>query len=180
MRWVQLAMMNLAIDRWAQFGGFAVLLSFCMPAYAGWTIEVWVAAGLFDEKIMSSSRHGSSLKLDAEDLEVAGLGGYALGAAGDDESGDRQVGMVWWLFVLCVSACRRICSLSFWVALSTLLQIMSSSRHGSSLKLDAEDLEVAGLGGYALGAAGDDESGDRQVGGWCCCHLVCPPGMFDY
>jgi hypothetical protein len=32
------------------------------------------------------------------------------------------------------------------------------------LKLDAEDLEVAGLGGYALGAAGDDESGDRQVG----------------
>jgi hypothetical protein len=41
---------------------------------------------------------------------------------------------------------------------------LSSSRHGSSLKLDAEDLEVAGLGGYALGSAGDDESGDRQVG----------------
>jgi hypothetical protein len=31
------------------------------------------------------------------------------------------------------------------------------------LKLDAEDLEVAGLGGYALGAAGDDDSNDRQV-----------------
>jgi hypothetical protein len=52
-----------------------------------------VAAGiLFDEQMMSSSS-----KLDAEGLEVAGLGGYALGAAGDDESGDRQVGVVWWV-----------------------------------------------------------------------------------
>jgi hypothetical protein len=32
--------------------------------------------------------------LDAEDLEVAGLGGYALGAAGDGKGDDRQVGTV--------------------------------------------------------------------------------------
>jgi hypothetical protein len=116
---------------------------------------------------MSSSRHGSSLKLDAEDLEVAGLGGYALGAAGDDESGDCQVGMVGGcavLLLLCMSAYAGW-TIEVWVAAGLFAEkIMSSSRHGSSLKLDAEDLEVAGLGGYALGAAGDDESGDRQVG----------------
>jgi hypothetical protein len=40
---------------------------------------------------------------------------------------------------------------------------LSSSRRGSSLQLDAEDLEVAGLGGYAIAGAGDGEGDDRQV-----------------
>lgn len=42
---------------------------------------------------LSSSRHGSNLKLDDEDLEVAGLLGVRRNQGGDDAEADEQVGL---------------------------------------------------------------------------------------
>jgi hypothetical protein len=48
------------------------------------------------------------LRLHAKDLEVAGLGGYALGAAGDDDSNDRQVRLGCWVAGAVVSFCGSL------------------------------------------------------------------------
>jgi hypothetical protein len=47
-----------------------------------------------------------------------------------------------------------------------------SSRHGSRLKLDAEDLEVAGLRGFAV-AGDDDDASDTQKVSCACSKVAC-------
>jgi hypothetical protein len=60
------------------------------PCQAGLLTTIHNGIGCIDGMHCNSSR--CSLQLDAEELDVARLSGYALGAAGDDDSNDRQVG----------------------------------------------------------------------------------------